>query len=130
VDVCERRTGKTSADNSLTRHASERAREESRYEAGEQGVEEVDPVAAEAGEATGVRGEVADCATDGRGDGLLADERYGRASFEERLLLGRVFCVRGFVGGGRDGDGRHGGLDHAEGCDDFVEHVGYLERRC
>lgn len=84
----------------------------------------MDLEAAEAGPAAGVCDKVADGSADGRCDGLRVHEGDCRTGFEECfLLVGVFFVVGGFVGNGNSG---YGGLDHAEGYDDLVKHVGEL----
>lgn len=128
VYIGENGTSDTSDDDGLTGNHRESAVEEGGYDASEERVQNVDAETAEACEATGVGDEVTESCADGRGDGLLVHEGDGRAGLEERLLL--VFLVRGLVSRWRDGDGGHGGLDHAEGGDDFIEHVGDLLVSC
>lgn len=94
--------------------------EEARGEGEEDAVQDVDPVAAEAGEAATVGNEVLKGGADARGDGLLVDEGDGRAGLEKTFFL---LLVGGFVGRGRHGDGGDGGLHHAKRGDDFVEHI-------
>lgn len=69
----------------------------------------MDLEASEACETSSVGDNVLDCATDARGDGLLADKGDGRASLEKTLLL---ILACGLLGRG-DGDGGVWGLDHA-----------------
>jgi hypothetical protein len=126
VEVREQYTGDTGGENGLAWEGGESSVEEGGYDASEDGVQDVCSETAEAREAAAVGDDVADGGADGGCDGLLANEGDGRAGLEERLLLVGVFFVGGFVGGGRDGDSGGGGLDHAEGCDDLVEHVGCL----
>jgi hypothetical protein len=124
VYIGEDGTSDGSNDDGPARNEGKGAAEEGRYDASEERVQNVNVVTAEARVATGVSDEVTDGGADGRGDGLLVNEGDGRTGLEERLLL--VFLVRRFVGGGRDGDGGHGGLDHADCGNDFIEHVGHL----
>jgi hypothetical protein len=68
--------------------------------------------------------EVADGATNGRGNGLLVDKGDGRSGLQKTFFL---VLVGGLLGHGNSGDG---GLDHAERGDDFVEHVCHLFMAC
>ena len=86
-------------------------------------MQDVDLEAAETGPATGMCDQVFDGAADAGCDGLLVDKSDGGSGLKETLLLGFVGAV---VGGGGDGDGCDGGLNHAERGNDLVEHVGEL----
>lgn len=130
VEVGNGGAGKTADDDGL---AGDAAEEERCKEAAEeldgkgegQGVECVDLETPEASPLASVGDEVLDGAADAGGDGLLADEGDGGPGLEERLLLA-LGC--GLLGRG-DCDSGVRGLDHAQGGDDFLEHVVELQRR-
>lgn len=124
VDVGERGAGQGSDDNGRRTKAGDDGGEDLGDEREEEGIQEVDLEASETGIAAGVGDDVLDGAANGRGDGLLVDESDGWSGLEQVLLL---LLVTGFMGRRGDGDGCDGGLDHAEGGDDFLERVRYLE---
>ncbi len=110
--------------------AREAAREEGEKEAGEEvdgegekhRVQSMDPESAEASVTTSVGDNVFDGGANARRDGLLVDQCDGRTALKKALLLVLV----GWLIGWGDCDGGVGGLDHAEGSDDLLEHVRQL----
>lgn len=120
VEVGERGAGQGSDENGGRTKARQDGLEDLGDGGEEEGIEEVDLDASEAGVAAGVANNVLDGAAYGRSDGLLVDEGDGGSGLEQILLL---CLVAGFMGGGGDGDGCDRSLDHAESGHDFLERV-------
>jgi hypothetical protein len=128
VEVGNGGAGKTADDDGLAGEAAEGGEEAAEELDGKgegQGVECVDLETPEASPLASVGDEVLDSTADAGGDGLLADEGDGGTGLEEGLLLalGCGLLRRG------DCDSGVRGLDHAQGGDDFLEHVVELQRR-
>jgi hypothetical protein len=128
VEVGNGGAGKTADDDGLAGEAAEGGQEAAEELDGKgegQGVECVDLETPEASPLASVGDEVLDGTADAGGDGLLADEGDGGTGLEEGLLLalGCGLLRR------RDCNSGVRGLDHAQGGDDFLEHVVELQRR-
>ena len=112
------------AENGLARDLGKSSIQEGDYDAAEYRVHNMDTVSPEARAAASIVDKVTDGAANRRGNGFLVDEGNGRAGLKEVLLL--ALLGRGLLSRWGDGDGSRERLDHAESCNDFVEHVRHL----
>lgn len=123
VQVSKSGTRETRNQDSLTRNVGNNGSKSLGDEGEADGVEEMDLDSPKSGPAACVGDKVLNRAADAGGDGLLVDECDHRSALEETFLLR---FVAGFVARGGDSDGCDGGFDHAQGSDDFLQHVGDL----